>query len=180
MRVWFCDREGVEKLQQEGRDLIKKYPDYLPAISWCMIPLVYPVFADYAKLMGKMYEFQDVITTTQIKQKMFDKLGECGLIDFAITKIISTMKELGAIKSIQTGKHEVSKSDIDKNEIVDFLLRVAITLDGSNYYFFSSLTEFPFLFPCKFRVTKEQLMADEKFALSTFDSALRVSLREAR
>lgn len=180
MRVWFRDTEGVEMLQQEGRELIKKYPDYLPVISWCMIPLAYPVFADYAKLMGKMYEFQDVITTTQIKQKMFDELGERGLIDFATTKIISTMKDLGAVKSIQTGKHEISKTEVNKTEIVNFLLRVAMTLDGSSYYSFSSLTEFPFLFPYKFRVTKEQLMADERFTLSTFDSALSVSLKEAR
>lgn len=180
MRIWYQDSEGVECLQQEGRKLVKKYPEYLSEIAWCMLPLAYPVFADYAKLMGKMYEFQDVITTTQIKQKMFDELGERGLIDYATTKIISTMKELDGVRSIQTGKHEAVKKDVTKEEIIGFMLRVAMTLDGSSYYSFTSLTEFPFLFPFKYRVTKEQLMQDDRFTLSTFDSALSVALKETR
>ena len=177
MRVWYQDSEGVEKLQQRGRELIQKYPDQLTAIGWCMIPLAYPVFADYAKLMGKMFEFQDVITTTQIKQKMFDELGERNLIEFATTKVISTMKELGAVRSVQTGKHEAVVSSIAQEEVVAFMVEVAMFLGGSSYYAFSSLTEFPFLFPFKYRVTKEQLMQDERFTLSTFDATLCVALK---
>lgn len=178
MRVWHQDSEGVKKLQQRGRELIQKYPDHLSAIGWCMIPLAYPVFADYAKLMGKLFEFQDVITTTQIKQKMFDQLGERNLIEFATTKVISTMKELDAVRSIQTGKHEAVVINISNEEIAAFLLEVAMFLDGSSYYSFSSLTEFPFLFPFKFKVTKEQLMQDERFMLSTFDATLSVALKK--
>jgi len=177
MRVWYQDSEGVEKLQQRGRELVQKYPDYLTAIGWCMIPMAYPVFADYAKLMGKMFEFQNVITTTQIKQKMFDQLGERNLIESATTKVISTMKELGTVRSIQTGKHEAIVSNIDQEEIVAFMVETAMYLGGSSYYSFTSLTEFPFLFPYKFKVTKEQLMQDERFMLSTFDSTLSVALK---
>ena len=71
MRVWFRDTEGVERLQEEGRVLVIKYPDQMAAINWCMTALVFPAFADIAKLMGKMFEFQDVVTTNHIKQKMF-------------------------------------------------------------------------------------------------------------
>lgn len=177
MRVWYQDSEGVEKLQQRGRKLIQKYPDQLTTIGWCMIPLAYPVFADYATLMGKMLEFQDAVTTTQIKQKMFDQLGERNLIEFATTKVISTMKELGAVRSIQTGKHEAIKTTIASEEIVAFMLEVAMFLDGSSYYSFSSLSEFPFLFPFNYRVTKEQLMQDDRFTLSTFDATLSVALK---
>ena len=143
-----------------------------------MIPLAYPVFADYAKLMGKMFEFQDAITTTQIKQKMFDQLGERNVIEYATTKVISTMKELGAVQSIQTGKHEAVKATIANEEIVAFLLEVAMFLDGSSYYSYSSLSEFPFLFPYNYRVTKEQLMQDDRFTLSTFDATLSVALKK--
>ena len=178
MRVWYQDSDGVEKLQQRGRELVQKYPDQLATIGWCMIPLAYPAFADYAKLMGKMFEFQDVITTTQIKQKMFDQLGERNLIEFATSKVISTMKELGGVRSIQTGKHEAIKTTIANEEIVAYILEVAMFLDGSSYYSFSSLTEFPFLFPFDYRVTKEQLMQDDRFTLSTFDATLSVALKK--
>lgn len=177
MRVWYQDTKGVEKLQQEGRELVKKYPEYLSAISWCMIPLAYPIFEDYAKLMGKMFEFQDVVTTGQIKQKMFDQIGERNLIDFATTKIISTMRELNAVISIQTGKHEAVAIHISNTEITNFLIKVAMFLDGKSYYVFSTLTDIPFLFPYKFQVTKDQLIKDDCFILSTFDSTFCVALK---
>lgn len=177
MRVWYRNTDGVEKLQREGRTLAIKYPDQLDSISWCMTALVFPAFADIAKLMGKMFEFQDVITTSQIKQKMFDEWGETGTLQTVVAKIVGTMREIGAITSEKTGRQESASIEVNNEEVVSFMLRVAMTLDGSSYYAISSLSEFPFLFPFKYRITKEQLMADKRFALSTFDATLSVALR---
>lgn len=177
MRVWYRDADGVEELQAEGRALAIKYPDQLLAINWCMTALVFPAFADIAKLMGKMFEFQDVITTTQIKQKMFDEWGETGTLQTVVTKIVGTMREIGGITSEKTGRQEATHIQVDNEEVVSFILRVAMTLDGSSYYAFSSLTEFPFLFPFEYRATKEQLIQDERFTLSMFDATLCVALK---
>jgi len=177
MRVWFRETEGVERLQAEGRALAVKYPDQLAAINWCMTALVFPAFADIAKLMGKMFEFQDVITTTQIKQKMFDEWGETGTLQTVVSKIVGTMREIGGISSEKAGWQEAAHIQVNNEEVISFMLRVAMTLDGSGYYTFSSLTEFSFLFPFEYRMTKEQLMQDEKFTLSTFDAALCAALK---
>ena len=177
MRVWFRDTEGLERLQAEGRALAVKYPDQLAAINWCMTALVFPAFADIAKLMGKMFEFQDVITTTQIKQKMFDEWGETGTLQTVVSKIVGTMREIGGISSEKAGWQEAAHIQVNNEEVISFMLRVAMTLDGSGYYTFSSLTEFSFLFPFEYRMTKEQLMQDEKFTLSTFDAALCAALK---
>ena len=179
MRVWYRDTDGVEKLQAEGRALALKYPDQLAAINWCMTALVFPAFADIAKLMGKMFGFQDVITTTQIKQKMFDEWGETGTLETVVGKIVGTMREIGGITSEKTGRQKGAHILINNEELVSFMLRVAMTLDGSSYYPFSSLTEFPFLFPFEYKVTKEQMMDNKYFILSTYDSALCVSLKNA-
>lgn len=178
MRVWYRDTEGVEKLQKEGRELAIKYPDHLAAINWCMTALVFPAFADIARLMGKMFEFQDVITTTQIKQKMFDEWGETGTLQTVVAKIIGTMREIGGIRSEKTGRQEAAAIEVKDVEVVSFMIRVAMTLDGSSYYAFSSLAEFPFLFPFQYRVSKEMLMQDDRFVLSAFDSTLSVALKE--
>lgn len=177
MRVWFRETEGVERLQAEGRALAVKYPDQLAAINWCMTALVFPAFADIAKLMGKMFEFQDVTTTTQIKQKMFDEWGETGTLQTVVSKIVGTMREIGGISSEKAGWQEAAHIQVNNEEVISFMLRVAMTLDGSGYYTFSSLTEFSFLFPFEYRMTKEQLMQDEKFTLSTFDAALCAALK---
>lgn len=177
MRVWFRETEGVERLQAEGRALAVKYPDQLAAINWCMTALVFPAFADIAKLMGKMFEFQDVITTTQIKQKMFDEWGETGTLQTVVSKIVGTMREIGGISSEKAGWQEAAHIQVNNEDVISFMIRVAMALDGSSYYAFSALTEFPFLFPFDYRVTKEQLMQDERFALSTFDATLCAALK---
>lgn len=177
MRVWFRETAGVERLQAEGRALAVKYPDQLAAINWCMTALVFPAFADIAKLMGKMFEFQDVITTTQIKQKMFDEWGETGTLQTVVSKIVGTMREIGGISSEKAGWQEAAHIQVNNEDVIPFMIRVAMALDGSSYYAFSALTEFPFLFPFDYRVTKEQLMQDERFALSTFDATLCAALK---
>lgn len=177
MRVWFRETEGVERLQAEGRALAVKYPDQLAAINWCMTALVFPAFADIAKLMGKMFEFQDVTTTTQIKQKMFDEWGETGTLQTVVSKIVGTMREIGGISSGKAGWQEAAHIQVNNEDVISFMIRVAMALDGSSYYAFSALTEFPFLFPFDYRVTKEQLMQDERFALSTFNATLCAALK---
>ena len=87
------------------------------------------------------------------------------------------MRSLGAISSLQTGKYQACIYQINNEEVISFIIRVAMKLEGSSYYAFSALTEFPFLFPFKYRVAKEFLMQDDRFGLSTFDSTLSVALK---
>ena len=175
--IWYKDSEEYAELQQEGRQLVQKYPECIEAIGWCMIPMAYPVFHDLAKLMGKMFEFQDSISTGQIRQKMFDEWGERSTLDYSVGKVIAAMKSLDAVSSPQTGKYQVNNAPVNNEEVVSFMLRVTMKLDGSSYYAFSSLTELPFLFPFKFAVNKEQLLQDERFTLSTFGSTLSVAMK---
>jgi hypothetical protein len=108
---------------------------------------------------------------------MFDEWGETGTLQTVVAKIVGTMREIGGITSEKTGRQESASIEVNNEEVVSFMIRVAMTLDGSSYYAFTSLTEFPSLFPFKYRVTKEQLMQDERFTLSTFDATLSVALR---
>ena len=120
MRVWYRDTDGVGALQAEGRALAQKYPDRLTPINWCMTALVFPAFADIAKLMGKMFGFQDVITTTQIKQKMFDEWGETGTLQTVVAKIVGTMREIGGITSEKTGRQEAASIPVNNEDIISF------------------------------------------------------------
>lgn len=177
--IWYRDSEKYAALQQEGRDLAKRHPDSIAAIGWCMIPMAYPIFFDLAKLMGKMYEFEETITTGQIRQKMFDEWGERSTLDYSTGKVIAAMKSLGTVNSPATGKYTKSRLRIANEEILSFMLRVTMALDGSSYYPYELLAEFPFLFPFDFQVSKEMLMQDERFVLSTFDAALAVAMKRS-
>lgn len=177
--IWYKDSEEYAALQQEGRQLVQKHPEDISAIGWCMIPMAYPVFYDIAKLMGKMFEFQDTITTKQIRQKMFDEWGERSTLDYSVGKVIAAMKALDAVSSPQTGKYQANTIPVNNEDVVSFMLRVAMKLGGSSYYAFSDLTTFPFLFPFSYRVMKEQLIGDSHFTMATFNNSLSVSLKEA-
>jgi Mor family transcriptional regulator len=142
-----------------------------------MMPLAYPVFLDISRLMGKMFEFEDTITTTQIRKKMFDEYGERGTVDYSTTKIISTMRELGGIESASVGKQTRVKVGVTNPEIVTFMTKVAMYLGGSSYYTFSSLTDFPFLFPFEYKLAKEVILQDEDFVTTNFGGELSVSLK---
>lgn len=175
--IWYRDSDAYAMLQQEGRELVQKYPEYISTIGWCMIPMAYPMFYDLAKLMGKMFEFQDTITTGQIRQKMFDEWGERSTLDYSVGKVIAAMKSLDAVNSPQTGRYQIQRMPINCEEVVSFIVRVAMKMGGSSYYAFSSLNEFTFLYPFEYTITKEQLMNDDRFILSTFDATLSVSLK---
>lgn len=177
MRIWYLNSNGVKALQEEGRRLIQKYPEKLTEIGWCMMPLAYPVFLDISRLMGKMFEFEDTITTTQIRKKMFDEYGERGTVDYSTTKIISTMRELGGIESSSVGKQTRVKVEVTNPEIVTFMTKVVMHLGGSSYYTFSALTDFPFLFPFEYKLTKEAILQDEDFVTTNFGGELSVSLK---
>ncbi len=175
--IWFRDSDQYASLQQEGRRLAQQFPDYISAIGWCMVPMAYPVFYDLAKLMGKMFEFEETISTGQIRKKMFDEWGERSTLDYSTGKIIAAMKSLDAVHSPGTGKYVVNKKTVKEDKIISFMLRSVMTLDGSSYYTYESLCDFPFLFPFSYRITKEMLMADERFVLSTFDATLTASMK---
>lgn len=142
-----------------------------------MMPLAYPIFLDISRLMGKMFEFEDTITTTQIRKKMFDEYGERGTVDYSTTKIISTMRELGGIESSSVGKQTRVKVEVTNSEIVTFMTKVAMHLGGSSYYTFSALTDFPFLFPFEYKLAKEAILQDEDFVTTNFGGELSVSLK---
>ena len=177
MRVWYRDTEGVEKLQKEGRDLAIKYPDHLAAINWCMTALVFPAYADIAKLMGKMYEFQDVITTAQIKKKMYDEWGETGTLQTVADKIIGTMRQSGGIVAEEVGRQKKATIVVDNAEVILFMLRTAMTIDNSSYYEFQDLNEFALLFPFKYTVSKEMILQDDRFVKSAYNSTLSIALK---
>ena len=124
-----------------------------------------------------MFEFEDTITTTQIRKKIFDEYGERGTVDYSTTKIISTMRELGGVQSASVGKQTRVRINITNPEIVSFMTKVAMYLGGSSYYTFSSLAEFPFLFPFEYKLAKEAILQDEAFVTTNFGGELSVSLK---
>lgn len=181
MRVWFYEYdESVTTIRKDALDLIKRYPDYDVVIHWCMLLVVYPVFVDLSRLMGRMAEFNDVITLSRLKQKLYDEWGERSTLYHSIDKIIATVKELGMITSDKPGNYMIVKHTVTKHDIVNFMIRVTMKVDGNSYYSFTDLNTFYILYPFEYTVSKEELMSDSNYVVTNFGGELAIALNGKR
>lgn len=178
MRLWFySDDENVSENRAEAYELLQKYEDYDVAIHWCILLLVYPVFADLCKLTGRIAEFNDVVVLKQLKQKLYDEWGERSTLYHSTDKIMATMKDFGAINAEKRGVYHIVSSKVNNDDIAVFLLRTAMKVDGSSYYSFTDLNSFNVLFPFRYDIAKETLMERECFIVTNFGGGLTVSLK---
>lgn len=178
MRVWFYEGDvDVSAIRKDALTLIKQYPDYDMAIHWCMLLIVYPVFADLSRLMGRIAEFNDVITLSQLKQKLYDEWGERSTLYHSTDKIIATIKELGLISANKPGNYMIVKHTVSIPSIVDYMVRVAMKVDGNSYYSFTEINTFNVLYSFEYKVSKEELMNDNNFIITTFGNEMMVALK---
>ena len=178
MNIWYRDDPHLTALRVEGFRLLQKNPDLAPVVHLCLMFMVYPVVSDICRYMGKLFEFQDEITTAMLKQKLYDEWGERGSLESTARRVTLTLKELNFLEAVSRTRYRVNRVRISDDESVNFILAGSMQVDGRSYYPFSSLTEFPFLFPFDYSVSREQLMGDARFALSTYDATLCVALRQ--
>jgi hypothetical protein len=177
MHLWFYKDAETDDIRELALSLIRAYPDYALPIHWCMMLITYPVFSDVCKLIGRISDFQDEITLAQLKQKLFDEWGERTTLFHSTDKIITTMKEMGALSCEKPGKYHIQKHSVNNEKVVNFMLWTAMKVSGSSYYTLSDLSNMGFLFPFEYKVKKEQLMADEHFVINNFGGEQTVTLK---
>ncbi len=178
MHVWFYDdNPDITDLRRDAAELIGRCPDYDAAIHWCMLMAVYPVFADICKIMGRIAEFNDIITLSMLKRKLYDEWGERSTLCHSADKIIATVKELGAIRAVKPGSYAVIRRRVNVPEAVAFMLRAAMKTDGGSYYSFMDLNSFDALYPFEYTVSGETLMSDGHFVITSFGGEMSAALR---
>ena len=178
MNIWVYDNELSNKIKAPALELIKAYPEYDLVIHWCMMMAAYPVFVDMCKLIGKMSEFQDEITLAQLKQKLFDEWGERTTLFHSIDKLVATLKALDVMVCDKPGKYHVNTHKVSNPKIVAFMVHAMMLVDDSGYYTFTDINSSTYLFPFEYRMEKETLFEDSRFAMNNFGGELSISLND--
>lgn len=178
MNIWVYDNELSNKIKATALELIKAYPEYDLVIHWCMMMAAYPVFVDMCKLIGKMSEFQDEITLAQLKQKLFDEWGERTTLFHSIDKLVATLKALDVMVCDKPGKYHVNTHKVSNPKIVAFMVYAMMLVDDSGYYAFTDINSSTYLFPFEYRMEKETLFEDGRFAMNNFGGELSISLND--
>lgn len=176
MRIWYYSDPDIDPYRDLGRKLISKHPDYAMCIHWCIMLLVYPVFTDLSRMVGRTAELQDQIVLTQLKKRLFDEWGERTTLYHSIDKIFATMKYMGAIRSEGAGRYSIVEHQIKDDDVVGFIIWSALALEEGGYSAYSELNHLTYMFPFVFTVSKEQLCSDKRFILSSFGGEQTVSL----
>lgn len=178
MHIWYYDDPETKTLRDQALVLIRKYPDDKLALHWCMLLASYPVFQDITKLIGKITEFQDEFTLKQLKQKLFDEWGERTTLFHSVDKILQTMRSLDVLKTNKPGLYHVVKHKIRSQDVADFMIYTQMSLGDVTYYSVQDLKEMESLFPFEYQVSKESLVADNRFVLSNLGGELSVGVKK--
>ncbi len=177
MRVWIYDG-GAEKnsLRADGAALLEKFPDSAQAIHWSILLVTYPIFAELCKIIGRLFELSEVVTLRQIKQKLFDKWGERSSLYHSTDKIISTLKEFGALTAQKPGKFILTPQIISDKKIIALLIRAAMLTDCGSYRKLSELGKLNVLYPFDYQIDLE-IFSEEIFIVTNFGGAAAVMLK---
>lgn len=177
MNIWVYENDYTAALRDEALRLFQKDLDYALPVHWCMMLAAYPVFQDMCRLIGKIGEFEETITTKQIKQKLFDEWGERSTLYHSIDKLIATLKAMDVLESKKVGVYSIKKHQLSRPEIVNYLLFAMMKIDDAGYYSLMNLENSLYLFPFEYKVSKEGLMKDDRFTTGTFGGEFSISLK---
>ena len=175
MNIWYYPSENLDATRVEARALLDEYPEQSAAIQYCMLCLTYPVFADVCKIMGKLFEFQEVVTNLALKQKLYDDWGERGTLEATTRRITLTLKEMDVLRNETKTRYILNKIPVQTEAVLNFVITQGMKLDGSSYYSYTEIGNLYILFPFKYQVSKELLMNEERYTMTGFGGKVTFS-----
>ena len=108
---------------------------------------------------------------------MYDEWGERSAIYHSTDKIFATMKALGVLESAK-GQYKIIRHEIKQLAVSSFLLYTMMSIEDSAYRSMAELNNIHSLFPFRYKITREQLLQDEDFTLSTFGNEVSVGIKK--
>lgn len=164
-------------LRKEAFALTKKFPEDRQAIFWCMLISVYPVFDELCDTLGKMLKFQDEVSLSQLKDKMFDLWGERTTLYHSIDKIAATMKSLEGVHASK-GRYSKINHEIHSEEVENFIAYVYLKTVDSSYNSLEDINEWDAMFPFKYKITREMIALDNRYQVTSFDGKPVITLNK--
>lgn len=182
-------RTILQKLWYDATSLLLKHareqycsamPDEKMALHWALFMDQYAIFCDMCDAMGHLYAFRDVITLQQIKERIYGKWGERNTLRTALTKIVRTIKELGAVTAgEQKGNYVLMKHTISDPHVAGILLYATLHCTDMRYMTWANFVSHPAMFPFDFVGMDEADMAAIDFiSLDRFDNQTVLSVVE--
>ena len=137
------------------------------ALHWAQLLRYYPVFYDLSCTVGTLFQYRDVITTKQIRERLFELWGARATLLNSLPKNIQTLKELQAIDlTDEKGKYKKHLTVIREPKTIELLSIAVIQRSGQRSLTWEDILQHPALFPFQIEnVTQADMAASEKLHL---------------
>lgn len=179
MNIWVYNNIDNIMLKNQALEITRSKDYCNVEIHWCMLLSAYPVFVDICKLIGKISEFQDVITLSQLKQKLYDEWGERTTLQHSIDKQIATLKSFGVLESSKPGKYKINTVTVTDFDSILLMLTTMMRIENKGYYSFPELSASSLFFPFNYEVNKEVILHNDMFSFNNFGGELSVVYNES-
>lgn len=176
MNIWVrstADNRYIKELAKKAYNVNK--PANNLALHWCLILITYPVFADLTTVIGKLNDMQADITTSQLKEKMYDIWGERTTLLHSIDKNIKTLKDLGVIQALKVGHFKTNQYRIDNKDVQTIMISTLLLLQDKLYLTIDELKNRKEFFAFQYDVDVEHLQDTGWFSFDKFGGEMVLS-----
>lgn len=149
------------------------------AIHYALLSDQYKVFYDLADVLGHLLEYREIISATQIKEKMYEIWGKRPMLETALSKTLKSFRDMellyspGKITEYACVKHKIT--DI---HVIGLLLQALLKNSKQDYIGWDAFLTSPFMFPFEVSGVDESHMAALSYVeLDRFDNKTVLSIK---
>ena len=148
-------------------------------LHWSLLLVAYPVFFDLCTIIGSMLDYRDEVSSTQVKERIFETWGARTTLLHALSKNLQTMKDMRILEpQKKNGVYKPLFHHVDDRKIVTVLAAAILKCSRLEYMTWEELINHPALFPFHIEhVTQADLAACDRFVLERMGDNIVIRFR---
>lgn len=165
LKTWVKPTPQLQNFRDDGLQLFRELPyNEHPALHWGMVLANYPFFELVATNIYKLSRLQGYFVPIQIRQRIYEELGERPTLDRAYRRVIGSMVDWGTLLKLKKGSYQpATRIPITDKRLISWLVEASLLGSNSTSGLFQSLAKAPALFPFDFHsISPYQLEANPR------------------
>lgn len=149
LSIWYDnDPWFLSTAEKTCRDL-PRY-QWLP-VHWALMLLKFPIFHDVCDIVGKLLDYKESISITQIQQRVFEKWGARNTMLHTLPKIIQTLKDIQALDTGEMkGTYKAHAWKVSDVQAATLLVAALLVSRDHQQMTWNALSQDPAIFPFEF------------------------------
>jgi len=162
LNIWFKSAVKVPDLHAEALRCFQETstPTDRLWLHYGLILLTYPFFQSAVNIIGQISRYEETLTTTTVRQRLFAELGELGSVKEATNRITFSLRDWGILTESNQRffyKPRCQALIASGHELEAWLLACALHAHPAQEIPFADLLHLPILFPFRFTLTAHDL-----------------------